>query len=104
MGIARIILVVLVAASVAVLPAAASVLAASQPAHASMTSDDGSMPCKKANDGKAIGCCVLMCFNFLGAVDFRLISIPRQRTAEFPFVDMAVHAHPGSPPTHPPKV
>lgn len=103
MGIARIILVAFVALSVAMLPAVASALAASQPAHASM-SDDGGMPCKKANDGKAAGCCVLMCFNFLGAIDLQPIEMSPPHTIAFSSVDKAVHPHPGSPPTRPPTI
>jgi hypothetical protein len=101
MGIARIILVAFVVLSVAIAPVVAGAMPASQSAHASM-SDDGDMPCKSADDGKAIGCCAPMCFNLLAVIDFQTTEAPRSHTVEFLPVDEAVHPHSDSPPTHPP--
>jgi hypothetical protein len=113
MGIGRTILAILIALSVAILPAAAAAAVSSQspaPAGMSMTDDmdccpHKANPCEKAmEDCAAMATCVLKCFSFTGTSSSTIVfpSTSAKMTATFagnPFSSQA-----GSPPFRPPRV
>ena len=104
MVVARIILVAVIAVSVAMVPVVGGVAVLSQSMQASM-SDHGGMSCNKATDDcKNFAGCALKCFNFPGAIDSELVLIPRALAIEPSFIEKAARPHPGSPPTRPPPV
>jgi hypothetical protein len=133
MRIGRTILAVLIALSVAMLPAAAGAGSRSSPpvdvssdmATTDMPSSDMSAadmaamdmsamegdccphkanPCDKADDCRTMATCVLKCFSFVGTA-WSTIAFPSSfATLAAPFADKSFPSQTGSPPFRPPRV
>ena len=112
MGIGRTILAIVIALSVAALPAAGAAVVSAQSAAAadmSMTEDmdccpHKGNPCEKAMEDCAMATCALKCFSFAGTLSSAIVfpSSAAQMTASFannPFCSQT-----GSPPFRPPRV
>jgi hypothetical protein len=99
----RVILVVLIASSVAMVPAAAGAVCSTMPVEMSML-DHADMPCSNVpDDCKGSVACALKCFNFVGAIQPHIIILALQLDSALPsFANGALHPHVSSPPTHPP--
>jgi hypothetical protein len=113
MNIGRTILAVLIALSVAILPAAAAAAVSSQSLAAagmSMTDDmdccpHKTNPCEKAmDDCGAMATCALKCFSFAGTLSSALLfPLARAKMAVF-FACNSFSPQSGSPPFRPPRV
>jgi len=102
MRMARTLLLILLALSLAALPAAGAAAVAAESIEMSMP-DRADMPCCNADHCKDSIACALKCFNCLGAVFEAAVSPrPTADTALPPFAAGALHPHLSSPPTHPP--
>ena len=118
MRLCRTILALLIALSVATLPAAGSVALAAKAADVSMDShgmpmaepmsmqdcDHAAMPCHKATDGcQSMAACALKCFNFsqsnVSILRFPLVVVARA----FAPAEAPARSQPSSPPFRPPR-
>jgi hypothetical protein len=99
---ARTLLLILLALSLAALPAAGAAPVAAKSIEMSMP-DGADMPCCNADQCKDSIACALKCFSCLGAI-FEAVVSPRPTadTALRSFAAGALHPHLSSPPTHPP--
>jgi hypothetical protein len=107
MRVNRAIIAILVALSVAMLPATAGFATASTSAGAAMTDccHHHGMPCNNAvDDGQTMATCALHCFNYVGPnfSGFELVSVVAKTKPSF--ASRLVRSHTASPPFHPPRV
>jgi hypothetical protein len=109
MSIIRTFFAVLIALSVAALPAVGGGAFASPSQDAAMASMDDCphhqrAPSDKAmDDCCAMAACALKCFNFSGFAVSDLVYPSRVATIEPPLVSEALRSHTGSPPFRPPR-
>lgn len=98
----RIILVALIAISIALVPIAGGAVVSIESIEMSVP-DQADMPCCAPDDCKASMACAVKCFNFIGVVIPAMVLLPTVVTAAPPFFAQgALHEHVRSPPTHPP--
>lgn len=99
----RTILAVVIAISVAMVPAAGGVAIPTKPVEMSMA-DQADMPCCASDDCKGSIACAFKCFNFVAATF--PATIPLSHIVDGPpafFADGTLHGH-VSPPAHPPPI
>jgi hypothetical protein len=113
MGIGRTILAVLIALSVAILPAAGSAgmsAKSPEPADMSMMEDmtdccpHKANPCEKAMDCGAMATCVLKCFSFVGTLSSTIVFPSACATMATFFANNSFSSQTSSPPFRPPRV
>ena len=112
MSIVRTVFALLIALSVAMLPAIGGGAFASHSQDAAMASMDDcplhhhhGAPAKKAmDDCCAMAVCALKCFSYCGAMVSDLIYPSRRATIEPLLASKALRSHTGSPPFRPPRV
>ena len=107
MRVNRAIIAIVVALSVALLPATAGFTAASPSAGAAMTDccHNHGMPCNKAmDDGQATATCALHCFNYVGPNFSGFELVPAVAKTKPLFASRLSRSHTATPPFHPPRV
>jgi hypothetical protein len=109
MSIIRTFFAVLIALSIAVLPAVGGGAFAAPAQDAAMASMDDcphhGAPAKKAmDDCCAMAVCALKCFNYCGAMVSELVYPTRMATMEPPLASRVLRSHTGSPPFRPPRI
>ena len=99
---ARTLLLILLALSLAALPAAGAAPVAAKSIEMSMPGG-ADMPCCNADHCKDTIACALKCFSCLGVIFEAVVSPPPTADKALPsFAAGALHPHLSSPPTHPP--
>jgi hypothetical protein len=111
MRIGRTILAIIIALSVAVLPAAGGIGKSPKPADMSMMEDmtdccpHKANPCEKAmDDCAAMATCVLKCFSFAGTLSSIIIFPSASAKIATFFANNPFSSQTGSPPFRPPRV
>src|SRR6185312_14545746 len=94
---------VLIAISIAMVPATGGAAISTKPVEMAMP-DHAGMPCCPPDDGKDSIACVLKCFSIVGAYFPIIIAVPQFSVAMPLFAaERELHGHVRSPPTHPPN-
>jgi hypothetical protein len=99
----RTILTVLIAVSVALVPATGGAAISTKPVEMSMA-DQADMPCCPPDDCKGSLTCAFKCFNFVAMAFPIPVALSHMTDVPRPsFVNDTLHGH-TSPPTHPPPI
>ncbi len=107
MRVNRAIIAIVVALSVALLPATAGFAAAAPSAGAAMTDccHDHGMPCNKTmDDCQAMATCALHCFNYTASNFSNFGLVPAVAKSKPLFASEFFRSHTATPPFHPPRV